>query len=111
MPTLEDITRAADTLDALLDEGANKEASPHHGTHWFATSRQLRALAEARKPKPAKVYVSKQDQLGQDEAFYIEKPNGDYIAVYVGTDYHAGYSINAYYPGTPSRTLIHGGEE
>ncbi len=83
--SVEQVKDAADVVDALCGEEAWREI-PHEGTHWLGAARQLRKLAEARTPKPwkPKVYVEYDEQ---DTAVYVEKTDGKFVSVYIGSAY------------------------
>lgn len=85
--SVERINEAAKILGELSWEGTSRELGAP--THFLGTASQLRRLAEIRTPKPfkPKVYVKYAED---DSAVYIEKPDGDYVAVYVASIYENG---------------------
>lgn len=107
--SVEEILGAAKVLDDLALEDAYKELD--EPTHWMAAAQQLGKLAEKRTPKPFKprVYVD-YDEI--DTAVFVEKTDGKFVSVYVGSAYNgdgragAGYVDNL---GDARGNLVFGG--
>ncbi|SHS98880.1 Uncharacterised protein [Mycobacteroides abscessus subsp. abscessus] len=92
MPTVEQIDAAAEILETLSYDGSWREAGTCEDTYFLSTADQLRRIADGRKPKAPKVFVS--EDHGRDLTVYIEKPNGKYVGVYLIESRDSGYAVN-----------------
>lgn len=92
MPTVEQIDAAAEILETLSYDDSWHEVVSSEATFFRLTAGQLRRIADGRKPKAPKVFVS--EDHGRDLTVYIEKPNGKYVGVYLIEARDSGYAVN-----------------
>lgn len=96
MPTIDEIKAAAEILETFGHDGSWREVGAREDTYFLRTADQLRRIADGRKPKVPKVFVS--EYCGRDLAVYIEKPNGKYVGVYLIEARDGGYAVNSDLP-------------
>lgn len=83
MPTIDEIKAAAEVLDALFDEDAEREIA-YESTYFGYTAKQLRELAEKRAVKSRKVFIDEYKDGSNDVIVYIERHDGQFVGAYVG---------------------------
>lgn len=107
--TPEEIIAAADTLSKLFYEDAENEIG-NPTTYFGRTEKQLREIAEARKPKPvpAKVYV-RFNEFNGETAVFVEKSDGSTAAVYVNEGYFSSSEFDSP-PTLFASNLVFGGK-
>lgn len=111
MPTVDEIKAAAEVLDALFDEDAEREIA-YGSTYFGYTAKQLRELAEKREPKARKIFVDEwSGDDSKDVIVYIERHDGQFVGVYVGESWGGVSVTESLRPDTPIGQQVWGPTE